>query len=110
VKFLIDAMLPPEVASRLRQAGHEAAVPADLGAHNLPDDHLIQTASAEGLVIVTENVSDFAGVVSCPVVLVRKTWWSRQALAAGLSAALNRWAEENPEPGHWARWLEAKFR
>ena len=103
-------MFPPEVARYLNERGHNARTPADLGAHNLPDDVLIAIAADEHRVIVTENASDFAHVIECAVLLVRKAWWSPEALAPGLAAALSRWAAANPDPGPWAHWLEADYR
>lgn len=103
-------MLPPRVALLLADAGHEATTPTLLGAHNLPDDQLVTLAAADGRVIVTENASDFAGVDSCPVVLVRKSWWPTAALAPHLADSLNRWAAANPEPGPWAHWLGDNLR
>ncbi|MGH2884529.1 MAG: DUF5615 family PIN-like protein, partial [Solirubrobacteraceae bacterium] len=108
--FLIDSMLPPRVADLLRAAGHDATTPARLGAHNLPDDVLVQLAAAEGRVIVTENASDFAPVTACPVLLVRKAWWPAASLAEALAGALDRWAKANADPGHWAHWLSAELR
>lgn len=110
MRFLIDSMLPPQVAEHLRAAGHEATTPAGLGAHNLPDDLLIQLASGERLVIVTENASDFAHATTCTVVFVRKSWWPQATMAASLAAALGRWATVHPDPGPWAHWLEAEIR
>ena len=110
MRFLIDAMFPPHVVDLLRANGHDAYSPIDLGAHNLPDDALIQIARAEGLVIVTENASDFAQVDTCPVLFVRKSWWPRETLASRLAIALNRWSAKNPEPGPWPHWLDAHFR
>ena len=110
MRFLIDAMLPPRVAEYLNSKGHDAVSPMDLGAHNLPDDVLIQIATADRRVIVTENASDFAQVTTCPVVFVRKAWWPPQTLAPGLSSALDRWADANPEPGPWGHWLESNLR
>ncbi len=103
-------MLPPSTAGLLAAAGHDATTPAQLGAHNLPDDTLVFLAAAEQRVIVTENASDFATVTTCPVLLVRKTWWPQESLAPRLAAALDRWAGENEQPGHWAHWLTAEFR
>lgn len=110
MRFLIDAMFPPQVVDLLKANGHDALSPLDLGAHNLPDDVLIRIATAEGLVIVTENASDFAQVVTCPVVFVRKSWWPREALASKLAIALDRWSAKNPSPGAWPHWLDAGFR
>jgi hypothetical protein len=103
-------MLPPRVADYLNAGGHDAVSPAKLGAHNLPDDTLIELAAAEQRVIVTENAGDFAGVTTCSVLIVRKSWWPRQSLASSLALSVQRWAAENPAPGLWAHWLEAGFR
>jgi hypothetical protein len=110
LRFLIDSMLPPSTAELLAAAGHDATTPAQLGAHNLPDDTLVLLAAAEQRVIVTENASDFAAVTDCPVLLVRKTWWPQESLAPRLAAAIERWACENEQPGNWAHWLTAECR
>ena len=110
MKFLVDSMLPPRVAELLATAGHDATNPTHLGAHNLPDDLLIQLAAAEGRVIITENARDFAGVDSCPVLLVRKSWWPSDALAEKLATAVDRWATANGQPGLWAHWLAGELR
>lgn len=88
MRFLIDAMLPPSVAEILEETGHEATTPVRLGAHNLADDVLVRIATADRWVIVTENASDLAGVVDCPVLLVRKSWWPPGSLASSLASAL----------------------
>jgi hypothetical protein len=110
VRFLIDSMLPPRVADLLGAAGHDATTPAQLGAHNLPDDVLVQLAAADDRVIVTENASDFAATTACPVLLVRKAWWPASSLVETLAGALDRWAKANTEPGPWAHWLPAELR
>ena len=110
MKFLIDSMLPPRAADHLAGMGHDATTPSGLGAHNLPDDVLVQLAAAGDRVIVTENASDFAQVSACPVLLVLKAWWPSASLTANLASALDRWAEANPQPGNWAHWLAAELR
>ena len=110
MKFLIDSMLPPGVADLLDAAGHDATTPATLGAHNLPDDTLVQLAASGGRVIVTENASDFAAVTTCVVLFVRKSWWPPASLTAKLAAALDRWAAANPDPGLFPHWLPADLR
>jgi hypothetical protein len=90
--------------------GHDATTPAGLGAHNLPDDVLVQLAAADDRVIVTENASDFAQVSACPVLLVLKAWWPSASLTASLAIALDRWAEADPQPGNWAHWLATELR
>ncbi|MGH8906747.1 MAG: DUF5615 family PIN-like protein [Egibacteraceae bacterium] len=54
-EFLIDSMLPPQIADLLEASGHHATTPTQLGAHNLPDDVLVQIAMAAGRVIVTRE-------------------------------------------------------
>lgn len=103
-------MFPPDTAALLAAAGHDAWTPLQLGAHNLPDDTLIALAAADGLVIVTENATDFAAVTVCPVLLVRKAWWPHESLAASLAEALDRWASVYERPGNWAHWLGADLR
>jgi hypothetical protein len=98
------------VVELLDALGHDGVTPSMLGAHNLTDDVLVQVASAEGRVIVTENASDFAGVTDCPVLLVRKSWWPTGSLTRGLASALDRWAAANPEPGPWPHRLPADLR
>ncbi len=110
MKFLIDAMLPPQVAELLNAAGQDATTPSQLGAHNLPDDMLVQLAAAEGRVIVTENASDFAGVTACPVLFVRKSWWPSSSLITTLAHAVDHWSAANAEPGPWPHWLSADLR
>jgi len=110
LKFLIDSMLPPQVADLLNTADQDATTPARLGAHNLSDDVLVLLAAADERVIVTENASDFAPATACPVLLVRKLWWPNESLARKLAAALQRWATANPEPGPWSHWLPSDLR
>lgn len=109
MRFLIDSMLPPRVAELLNAVGHDATTPLALGAHNLPDDVLIDLADVSG-VIVTENASDFAAVTTCAVLFVRKSWWPPPQLASGLAAAVDRWANANADPGPWPHWLPADLR
>jgi uncharacterized protein with PIN domain len=110
LKFLVDSMLPPDTAKLLVAAGHDATTPAQLGAHNLPDDTLIALAAVDQRVIVTENASDFATVTVCPVLLVRKSWWPGESLASKLADALEEWASVNEQPGNWAHWLPTDLR
>jgi Domain of unknown function (DUF5615) len=110
LKFLIDSMLPPAVAELLETAGHHATTPELLGAHNLPDETLVQLSGSDGRVIVTENASDFAGVTTCAVLFVRKSWWPSASLATRLAAALGRWAAAHPDPGPFPHWLPADLR
>jgi len=110
VKFLIDAMLPPQITEALNAAGHDAVTPTMLGAQNLPDDVLIELTSADGRTIVTENARDFAHVAVCPVLFVRKSWWPGGTLTDRLPVVLDEWAARNPDPGTWPHWLSADLR
>ncbi len=103
-------MLPPQVADLLNASGHDATTPTQLGAHNLPDDVLVQIATADSRVIVTENARDFAHITTCPTLLVRKSWWPPGALVPRLAKALDIWAADHPEPGAWPHWLPADVR
>ena len=89
MRFLVDAMLPPVVAAELDSIGHDAVIPASLGAHNLSDDVLIDIATAQRHIIVTENASDFAHVSTCTVLLVRKGWWPSPVLPGRLARAVH---------------------
>jgi hypothetical protein len=109
LNLLIDAMFPPRIATELTALGHDAVSPRSLGDQELSDAALVRLSSSEGRVIVTENTKDFAGVTACPVLLVLKEWWPSEVLAPRIVAAVHRWAEANPEPGLWARWLDAEF-
>ncbi len=110
MRFLVDAMFPPAVVKLLHADGHDAVSPSDVGAHNLTDEVLIDIATREERVIVTENARHFAGVTTCPVLFVLKNWWPRERLAPGLAAALGRWSMANPEPGNWPDWLDFEYR
>lgn len=110
MRFLVDAMLPPDTCRLLVDRDHEAVTPTDLGAHNLPDDTLIEIAGTGGWIVVTENAVDFAHATSCTVLLVRKDWWSNEALPARLADSLNRWAHDHPNSGQWAHWLDSTYR
>ena len=110
MRFLIDSMLPPNTAEHLNASGHDAVTPAQLGAHNLPDDVVIALAAAEKRVIVTENASDFAAVTTCAVLLVRKAWWPAETLPTRLAGAISRWASATPQPGPWAHWMASQHR
>lgn len=110
MRFLLDAMLPPRTAQLLGALGHDCATPSMLGAHSLPDEVIVQLASADRRVTVTENACDFAAVTDCPVLFVLKSWWPAGSLATSLASALDRWAKANPAPGPWPHWLPDALR
>ena len=114
MKWLLDEMLPPAIASELNAMGHDAVSVAAAGLGGAPDDVVYAEALANDRVMVTENASDFAAMVAqrlaqdqpcVPVVLVRKADRPRGgALAHHLANRLHEWANRNPDPypgPHW---------
>jgi len=59
VRFLIDNALSPEVARRLRDAGHDAVHVRDYDLHAAEDAVILERAENEARVIVSAD-SDFA--------------------------------------------------
>lgn len=108
-------MLPPRAADELNERGHDALCTQAVGLAGCPDDEVFDRAAAEGRVIVTENVADYAALLtarlgrdepSTPVVFVRKSDFSRRgALATHLAVRLDDWARRHPEPYIGAHWL-----
>lgn len=115
MRWLLDEMLPPGAAAELNRRGHDAVPVADLGLAGQPDSVVFDRAVADSLVVVTENVADFAVLLDerlrrdqpvMPVVFVRKTDLPRRgALAHHLAIRLHRWAEANPDPYLGRHWL-----
>jgi predicted nuclease of predicted toxin-antitoxin system len=115
VRWLIDEILPPDTAAELNRRGHDATSVAGLGLAGQPDPAVFDRAVAEGRVVVTENVADFAALLdqrlrndepATPVVFVRKGDLPRRgALPHRLAERLHTWAEANPEPYLGPHWL-----
>lgn len=115
MRFLLDEMLPRRTAGELSDRGHDALCAADAGLAGSPDNEVFGYAVAEDLVIVTENVADYAALLtarlgrnepSTPVILLRKSDFPRKgALATHLAARLDEWAERHPDPYVGAHWL-----
>lgn len=65
VRLLLDEMHSPAVAAALSTEGHQVvAVAAVAGLRGVADEELLAHAAAEGFVVVTENVVDFAGIAT----------------------------------------------
>lgn len=115
MRWLFDEMLPPGAVEELNGRGHDASTVADLGLAGQPDPVIFDRAVAEGRVVVTENIADFAVLLEqrlrndqpvVPVVFVRKADLPRRgALAHHLAVRLDRWAEANPDPYLGPHWL-----
>lgn len=105
-KFLIDEMFPPATAVLLRDSyGHDAVHVSEVGLQAVDDALVATTARAEGRVLVTENVADFATERDVALVFVlKRNLPPGGAQASGLAKVLDHWADENPEPyvgPHW---------
>jgi predicted nuclease of predicted toxin-antitoxin system len=60
LKLLLDEMYPPVLPQVLRDGGMEASTVARLGLAGRSDQDVLAAAAAEGYVLLTENVADFA--------------------------------------------------
>lgn len=114
MRWLLDEMLPPTCAIELRSLGDDATTVLELGMAGAEDSDVFERAIAEARLVVTENFSDYATLVSgalngkqpcVPVVFVRREMHARRgALGVHLARHLHAWAVANPDPYvglHW---------
>ena len=73
MRFLIDAQLPPALASLLNRHGHIAEHVNDIGPGDAPDRTLLQYASDHEAVIVTKD-QDFADMFVVDADLPAVVW------------------------------------
>jgi len=105
--FLIDEMFPPAAAAGVLRDpyGHDAVHVTEVGLQATEDVHVAAFARADGRVLVTENVADFAAERDVVLVFVLKRQLpSGGAQAAALAKLLDGWSRDNPEPylgPHW---------
>ncbi|MBA3744190.1 MAG: DUF5615 family PIN-like protein [Sporichthya sp.] len=99
-------MFPAAVCPLLRERGHDALHVFDLGLGSRPDTQIIAAALADGRVIVTENVADFAAVPEFVVFCVRKSKLTARPRAAALADLIDAWARTNPDPYRGLHWPE----
>jgi predicted nuclease of predicted toxin-antitoxin system len=91
VKFLVDAQLPPALASWLREAGHEAAHVETIGLRDADDRSIWDHAARAGVTIVTKD-EDFAARAAHAVDADRPVIvWLR--VGNTTNAALQAWLE-----------------
>jgi hypothetical protein len=64
VKLLLDEMYPAALAEALRSANVDAVTVAGLGLAGRSDLDVFATAVADGHVLLTENVGDFARIAA----------------------------------------------
>lgn len=62
MRLLLDEMYGHSLAEALRREGVEARTVAELGLAGRSDADLLQAAMADGSILVTENVADFARI------------------------------------------------
>lgn len=116
MRFLIDEMFSPEVASQLRELAHDAVHVAELALRAVPDPDLLTVAAAQARVVVTENAADLvplldariaAGAEVTPVVIALKRNLPRgsAAMTNALATRLAAWAVETPDPYRHVHWL-----
>lgn len=61
MRFIVDAQLPPALASWLSHRGHEAVACRDIGMRDADDRTIWERAKRDGAVIVTKD-EDFAAL------------------------------------------------
>jgi predicted nuclease of predicted toxin-antitoxin system len=64
VKLLLDEMYPARLAESLRAENIDAVTVAELGHAGQSDPDVFATAVADGYVLLTENVADFARIAA----------------------------------------------
>jgi predicted nuclease of predicted toxin-antitoxin system len=64
VRLLLDEMYSARLAEALRSANLDAVTVAELGLAGRSDLDVFAAAAADGCVLLTENVADFARIVS----------------------------------------------
>ncbi len=75
--LLLDEMLPPSIAAALNSAGCDTiAVSADPALRGITDPVVLEMATAQGRVLVADNIRDFVPVSS--------TWTAQGRAHAGL--------------------------
>ena len=64
MKLILDEMYPPALAEALIAGGMQATTVADRGLAGRSDPDVLAAAAAEGYVLLSENVSDFARIAA----------------------------------------------
>lgn len=64
MRLLTDEHYATEIAIRLRAAGHDAAAVLEVGMTGIADEALLAFAAAQGRVLLTNNVRDFATIAA----------------------------------------------
>jgi hypothetical protein len=103
---LVDEMFPAAAAVMLRETyGHDAVHVTEVGLGAAEDCDVAALARAQDRAVVTENVADYAAERDVVLVFVlKKNLPAGGGQAAALAKALDRWANDHPEPylgPHW---------
>jgi len=106
--FLVDEMFPAATTVILRETyGYDAVHVTEVGLGAAEDSDVAALARAQGRAVVTENVADYAAERDVVLVFVlKKNLPAGGGQAAALAKALDRWAQDYPEPyigPHWPR-------
>lgn len=102
--LLLDAMYPGRPADQLRIAGHDVLAVVELPELvGQPDAEVVRWARAEGRIVVTENIVDYARLdpsTHAGLLLVNAQRWPRTPAALPrLRAALVAWFETSAHDG-----------
>lgn len=105
-RFLLDEMFPPSAAQMLREQSDDDAMHVhEAGLRGTDDAGVAALARAQGSVLVTENVADFAAERDVVLVFaLKRNLPPGDGQAKGLAVILDRWAAANPDPyigHHW---------
>lgn len=111
MKLLLDEMYPGRLAEQLREQGHDVIAVVELpDLMGRPDAEVARRARAEGGIVVTENVVDYAPLepaAHAGLLLVNARRWPRTpAGLPRLGAALANWIERSAvDEGPSVSWL-----
>ena len=104
--FLVDEMFPMATAVILRDTyGYDALHVAEVGFRGADDAQVAAAARADGRVLVTENVTDFAIERDVTLVFVlKKNLPAGGGQPAALAKVLDHWSRDHPSPYVGAHW------
>lgn len=114
MRFLLDEMLPRLAAEELKTRGPDAVCVGDIDLGGHPDDEVFDYAVADRRILVTENVADYATLLTqrlgqnqpcTPILFVLKSSFPRRgALGRTLAVRLDEWTRAHPNPYVGAHW------
>jgi predicted nuclease of predicted toxin-antitoxin system len=118
VRLLLDEHHSPKIAAQLVKAGYDVvAASSNPHTRNIPDEQLLEAATADQRVVVTENIADFIPLASRrirdghrhPGILLThpdRFNRSRSSYPGSLIRALKAFLNDPPVSGDsWVWWL-----